>query len=278
MDLYIALPNSGGEFSFETMVEIGLAAEELGLAGVMPLDHLLIGPDLVDRGYGVVAEPLIVLAYLAARTSRMRLGTSIVVVPMRNPFVVAKQAATLDLVSGGRFILGVGAGYNQVEFRNVGAEFRTRGARLDEAIRLFRHLFSGASGPFEGRFYGFEEGIFGPLPPQRERLPILIGGNSDAALRRAARAGDIWQSTALGPDHFHERAAYLRGELAKTGREVSIGARTALQGDASQQLEQLRAWREAGAQHLLLSFGANPARFLERLRTFAAEVAPAAVG
>src|SRR3989475_3370050 len=188
MDLHVALPNGHRGVTIEQLAEITQAAEELGFAGVWPLDHVLVGPDLQDR-YPWVIEPMTLLGYLAARTSRIRLGTSVIVLGMRNPFVLAKQAATLDLLSSGRFTLGLGSGYSEPEFRNVGASdvWHTRGKRLDEAIRLFRHLWSGAAGPFDGKFHRYEEGYIGTLPPQVERLPNLIGGGSDAAVTRAAK-------------------------------------------------------------------------------------------
>jgi probable F420-dependent oxidoreductase len=264
MDIYAALPNGGAEVSLDNVLEMGDAAEELGFKGVMPLDHLLVPKDLGHR-YGNVIEPLVLLGYIAGRTTSLRLGVSVIVVPMRNPFVVAKQAATLDLLSGGRFILGVGVGWSESEFRNVGADFHTRGARTDEAVRLFRHLWSGSREPFPGRFYGYEDGLFGPLPPQRDRLPILVGGNSDAALRRAARLGDIWQSTAIGVDEFAIRVEKLRSIAGD--RHIEMGARTTLEGSPDEQLAEIGRWREAGAQHLLLNLGTA-----ERMRAFASEV------
>lgn len=264
MDIYAALPNGGAEVSLENVLEMGDAAEELGFKGVMPLDHLLVPNDLGHR-YANVIEPLVLLGYIAGRTRSLKLGVSVIVVPMRNPFVVAKQAATLDLVSGGRLIMGVGVGWAEGEFRNVGAEFHTRGARTDEAVKLFRHLWSGSQEPFKGRFYGYEDGLFGPLPPQGDRLPILVGGNSDAALRRAARLGDVWQSTAIGVDEFAIRAEKLRAMAGD--REVEMGARTLLQGTPDEQLAEIGRWREAGAQHLLLNLGTP-----ERMREFASDV------
>jgi probable F420-dependent oxidoreductase len=215
------------------------------------------------------------LGYLAARTSRIRLGTSVIVLGMRNPFVVAKQAATLDLLSNGRFTLGLGAGYSEPEFRNVGAGgvWHERGKRLDEAIRLFRHLWSGKQGPFDGQFYRYEEGYFGPLPPQGERLPILIGGGSDGALRRAATLGDVWQSTGLSPDEFGVKAEQLR-RFAQ-GRRVELGARTSLIGDPDAVLAKVRAFQKAGAEHVCAYFGSTVEDFVPGMRTFAREVMPA---
>src|SRR3982074_3180260 len=230
MDVHIALPNGHRGVTLGELTQITEVAEELGFDGVWPLDHVVVGADLKAR-YSWVIEPMTLLGYLAARTSRIRLGTSVIVLGMRNPFVVAKQAATLDLLSNGRFTLGLGAGYSEPEFRNVGASavWSTRGKRLDEAIRLLRHLWSGAQGPFDGQFYRYEEGYFGPPPPQGERLPILIGGSSDGALKRAATLGDIWQSTGLKPEEFGTKAEQLRRYA--NGRKVELGARTTLAAD-----------------------------------------------
>jgi len=274
MDVHVALPNGHAGVTIEQLLEITEAAEELGFAGVWPLDHVLVGPDLRER-YSWVIEPLTLLAYLAARTRRIRLGTSIIVLAMRNPFVVAKQAATLDLLSGGRLTLGLGAGYSEPEFRNVGAAgvWTTRGQRLDEAIELFRHLWSGSSEPFNGRFYPYDEGWFGPLPPQGARLPILIGGHSEAALKRAATHGDIWQSTSIGPQEFRPKAEWIRAHAGT--RRVEVGARTILRGNPDEVLAGIKAFQAAGADHVCAYFGKRPEDFVPAMRAFAREVMPA---
>jgi probable F420-dependent oxidoreductase len=274
MDVHVALPNGHRGVTLGQLTQITEVAEELGFNGVWPLDHVLVGPDLKDR-YPWVIEPMTLLGYLAARTSRIRLGTSVIVLGMRNPFVVAKQAATLDLLSNGRFTLGLGAGYSEPEFRNVGASggWHTRGKRLDEAIRLFRHLWSGANGPFDGEFYGYDEGYFGPPPPQGEKLPIMIGGASDGALKRAATLGDLWQSTGLSPDEFGAKAEKVR--LLAQGRRVELGARTSLIGDPDTVLAKVKAFQEAGAEHVCAYFGSSVEEFVPAMRAFAQEVRPA---
>jgi probable F420-dependent oxidoreductase len=274
MDFHVALPNGHRGVTVEQIAEITDAAEELGFAGVWALDHVLVGSDLKDR-YPWVLEPMVVLGYLAARTKRVRLGTSIIVLGMRNPFVVAKQAATLDLASGGRFTLGLGAGYSEPEFRNVGASsvWSTRGKRLDEAIELFRHLWSGSTEPFRGRFYSYDEAWFGPLPVRGDKLPIMIGGNSEAALNRAVRSGDIWQSTALGPADFKQRAEWIRGHAGD--RHVEVGARTTLDGDPDTIRAKVREFEDAGAEHLCAYFGKSPSDFVGTMQSFAREVMPA---
>jgi probable F420-dependent oxidoreductase len=218
-----------------------------------------------------VFEPLIVLANVAAVTSRIRLGTSVIVLPMRSPFVVAKQAATLDAVSGGRLILGVGVGSYGDEYTNVHADFGSRGKRLDEAIRLFRHLWSGSREPFAGRYYGFEDGVFEPLPPQGERLTLLIGGRSDAALRRAGREADIWQTTTVGPDAFPTAVGKIRAE--PRGARVEVGSVYAFNEGLAAAQAAVRTWESAGAQHLSINFGPVEGR-IERMREFAAAFQP----
>jgi probable F420-dependent oxidoreductase len=274
MDIHVALPNGHKGVTVGQLTEIAEAAEELGFAGVWPLDHILVGADLKDR-YPWVLEPLVLLGYLAARTKRVRLGTSVIVLAMRNPFAVAKQAATVDLACDGRFTLGLGAGYSETEFRNVGAAgvWSTRGKRLDEAIQLFRHLWSGSREPFRGQFYSYDEGWFGPLPAQGDKLPIMIGGHSDAALNRAARYGDIWQSTGLAPDEFRPRAEWIRAHAGS--RRVEVGARTTLAGDPDAVLARLKEFEAAGADHVCAYFGKVPSEFVATMRAFARDVMPA---
>jgi probable F420-dependent oxidoreductase len=274
VDIHVALPNGHKGVTVEQLAAIADAAEELGFAGVWALDHVLVGPDLKDR-YSWVLEPIVVLSYLAARTQRLRLGTSVIVLGQRNPFVVAKQAATLDLACGGRFTLGLGAGYSEAEFANVGAAdvWRTRGKRLDEAIGLFRHLWSGSTEPFHGRFFSYDQAWFGPLPVRRETLPILIGGHSEAALNRAARYGDVWQSTGLAPEQFRTRAEWIR--IHAGNRRVEVGARTTLVGEPDRVLVKVREFEAAGAEHLCATFGRAPEEYVGTMRTFAREVMPA---
>ncbi len=266
MELHVALPNGDADATAEDLVEIAVRSEELGYKALWALDHVLVGPSLRSR-YTSVFEPMVTLAHAAARTRTLRLGTSVIVLPMRSPFVLAKQVATLDQLSGGRAILGLGVGYAEDEFRNVGADFHRRGRRTEEAIHLFRHLFGGSEGPFRGEFYGYEEGWFGPLPVQRERLPIMIGGGTDAALRRAARLADMWQATSTTPDRFRRRLAFLREEA--DGRPLQAGARVRLEGDAERMRAELAEWEAAGADHVAISF--PPVQgFVRRMEALAA--------
>jgi probable F420-dependent oxidoreductase len=244
-DESVATPPSG-------IVELARRAEELGYDGVFLPDHLL-PPEPYGPAYGGVYEPLITLSFIAAATSRIRLGTSILILPLRDPFLVAKQAATLDRLAPGRVVLGVGTGWEEREFAAVGVSFAERGRRTDSAIRLIRHLHTVGQGPFEDEYYGFEVGSFGPRPTVP--VPILVGGKSPAAFRRATRLGDGWHGLLMAPREFGERAADLR---ARAGRPFEAGARVAWTGDdrpLGEAVEEALAFAEAGADHLAVWFG-----------------------
>jgi probable F420-dependent oxidoreductase len=269
LEVFVVLPTFGPGCSAQEVIRLALTAEELGFDGVASTDHLLIptGPAGEPDRYEEVFDVLMVLASVATITQRVKLLTSVVVLAMRNPFVVAKQAATLDQFSNGRLILGLGAGYNQAEFKNVGAEYSERGRRLNESLRLFRHLFAGSPGPFDGSFYAYDRATFGPVPVRGAALPILIGGNSDAALRRAAKYGDYWQSNAyVTAEQFPERRRRLT-ELS-VGRSVRAGARIHVTGDPTEMQQKTEAYAQAGAEHLTIEF--YPFSDLdEHLRAFA---------
>jgi probable F420-dependent oxidoreductase len=261
-----SLGNFGVNAEPTAMGESARAADELGFRALWGADHLLPPPQATQ--FGRVFEPLISLAYVASITSRIRLGTSVIVLPMRNPFVVAKQVATLDALSGGRVILGIGVGWSVEEFANVHADFRTRGARMEESIRLFRHLWSGSTAAFSGRFYAYDGGLFDPLPAQGAGLPLMIGGRSDAALQRVARHAAIWQTTSVPVGEFPTYAARIRGYPG--GERVEVGAVLAFNGDLPAAHTAIDEWTAAGAQHLSVNFGPADGR-LERMKAFARE-------
>lgn len=270
MRVHLAIPNFGRGSSPESMLEIAQLAEELGFDGLGTTDHLLVPRGQPER-YERVFDPLVVLGWLAGATNRVQLLTSVIVVLMRSPFAVAKQAATIDQLSGGRLVLGLGAGWHETEFANVHAGFGRRGRRLEEVLRLYRHLFSGSAEPFEGEFYGYADGSFDPLPVERERMPIMLGGNSEAAVRRAARMADVWESTAIDPDAWKPLAALLRSEAG--GRHVEAGARIGLPERPAEALAELRRWRDAGCEHLMIGLGFADG-FTGRMRVLAQEVLP----
>lgn len=255
MELHVVLPAESPDMPFAELRELAVLAERLGYRGVWLPDHLLPPGEYAPGSYGGVFDPLVALAALAGATSEVRIGTSVLVLPMRSPFVVAKQAATLDRISGGRFTLGVGIGWDGAEFAAVGAEFANRAARTDEAIELIRHLFGG-SGPFNGRYYGSAGGVFQPVPTGP--VPIAVGGSGRPALRRAARLGDEWQPIAPRPERFAADLAWLR---SNSSRPVRASVRTSWMGGAAQLatvLADVHGYAGAGAVATAVWFGSDP--------------------
>ncbi|OIJ64475.1 hypothetical protein WN71_028685 [Streptomyces mangrovisoli] len=164
-------------------------AEELGF------DHVAVGNRLLDSGFGLDTDPLVLLAAVAGATTRLRLLTSVLVAPYYPALVLANQAATLDVVSGGRLILGVGTGWNPDEFAAVGVPVRERGARTDDRLGAARALWSRRPTDFDGRFTTLREARLGVPPVTSGGPPVWVGGASDAALRRTLRHGDGWYGT-----------------------------------------------------------------------------------
>lgn len=246
------LPDESPAMPPDALVGLAEAAERLGYRTLYLPDHLLPPAPYGDT-YGGVYEPLVTLAHLAARTTTIRLGTSVLVLPLRSPFVVAKQVATLDRLSGGRVVLGVGVGWDRTEFAAVGADFATRGARTDEDIALLRHLFAGG-GPFHGRFHRVEQGVFAPVPDRH--VPIMVGGTSGAALRRAAELADEWQGVGVGAAQFARCITRLR---ATSDRAVRVGTRLAWRGgrdELARTVDEAHALAAAGADAVAVWFGA----------------------
>ena len=235
MHLGVILPNYGSDANPDAIRRSTELAEELGYDSVWATEHVIVGPEAVDP-YGRVYAPLATLAWLAGLTERIGLGTSIVLVPLHHPIHLAKETATLQELSRGRFTLGVGMGWHRDEFDYMGAAFEGRGRRADEALRLVRALWSGETS-FHGDHWSFEGATFGPLPsPVPE---IWVGGSSERALRRALEVGDVWHtSRGVEPERIRE----VKAEHA----ELRIVART--------QVPRAEEYLDAGVDGLLLSF------------------------
>jgi probable F420-dependent oxidoreductase len=195
--LGVILPNYGEASTPEGIRHMTEAAEELGLDSVWATEHTIVGPEA--RGaFARVFEPLLVLGWITGFTERVGLGTSALILPLHHPIRLAKEAATLQHLSGGRLRLGLGMGWHEDEFRFMGYPFAGRGRRGDEAIRLMQALWRGETS-FEGEYWSFEAASFAPVP---ERPPeIWIGGGSNQAVRRALKLGDVWHpSRSVGPE------------------------------------------------------------------------------
>jgi probable F420-dependent oxidoreductase len=220
MDFGLALPSYRPGATRAGIEVAAQSAARLGWHSVFTTDHLLVEPSERSADYAHIFDPLITLAHLAPLQPSLRLGISVVVVPMRNALVLAKELATLDVLSGGRLICGVGVGWNRTEFANVGAgeRFASRGAYLDETIEIWRRLWAGDGTPFAGRFHRYDEVRFGPLPEQGADLPIWVGGRHEAALRRAGRLGDAYHATASSPAQLAVRIPVVQRAAEQAGR------------------------------------------------------------
>lgn len=209
MHLGIILPNFGEHSRPKAILRMAETAEQLGVDSVWATEHILVGAEAAET-YGRVYDPLVTLGWIAGQTARVALGTSIVLLPLHNPINLAKRAATLQELSRGRLLLGIGMGWHEDEFRFLGAPFEGRGSRGNEAIRLMRALWSGQRS-FRGEHWSFEDATFGPLPnPAPE---IWVGGSSERAIRRALELGDVWHpSRGSEVDHVR-RVKELHPEL-----------------------------------------------------------------
>jgi probable F420-dependent oxidoreductase len=205
-------------------------------------------------------EPFTLFAFLAGVTSRIELVTSVLVLPQRQTVLVAKQAAEVSLLSGGRLRLGVGVGWNHAEFESLGADFRTRGERTAEQVVVLRRLWTEPLVTFTGRWHTLDRVAIAPLPAQP--VPLWMGGGTgEVTLRRIARLADGWMPMARASGDVGELAARMRGYLAEAGRDpaalgiqVTIGG--AGQAEPGQWVAAARRWAEAGATHLTL--GGSP--------------------
>lgn len=188
-------------------------AEQLGF------DHVAVGNRLLDSGFGLDSDPLVLLSAVAAVTTRLRLLTSVLVAPYYPALVLANQAATLDVVSGGRLILGVGTGWSPDEFEAVGVPPRERGARTDDHLGAAKALWTDRPADFDGPFTRLRAAHLGVTPVTRGGPPVWVGGHSDAALRRALRFGDGWYGTGADAAEVRDVKDRLH-ELAQTKREA----------------------------------------------------------
>jgi probable F420-dependent oxidoreductase len=286
----LVLPTMPDGASREGIEAAAETAARLGWHSVWTTDHLLV-PRSAARDYGLIYEAVTTLAYVGARHADLKLGTSVIVVPMRNAVVLAKELATIDNLTRGRLIVGVGVGWNEPEYANVGEaeRFHRRGAYLDESIRLWRHLWSGNREPFEGRFHHFSDFAFGPLPEQGDKLPIWVGGRSDAALRRAGSLGDGYHSSMSSPSQFAVRVPVVRQAAEEAGRpapalsarvrvrfgRVSAASTTYVMAGAPEQMvTEVDSFAECGVSLLVLGFGeTDPNKLVPIIERFDREVA-----
>ncbi len=238
------------------------AAEDLGYSHLLAFDHVL-GADTTNRPDWrgpytmdtLFHEPLVLFGYLSAITTRLEFVTGILILPQRQTVLVAKQAAEVDILSGGRFRLGIGIGWNEVEYQALNEEFRTRGKRSAEQIEVLRALFTQRSVTFHGRWHHIEAAGLNPMPVQRP-IPIWLGGGSEATLRRVAAIGDGWFPQ-VRPEQAKEAVEKLHGYVRAAGREpssVGIESRVSIANSTPDNWARaVETWRAAGATHLAVN-------------------------
>jgi probable F420-dependent oxidoreductase len=257
-------------------------AEELGYTHILAYDHVLGANPASRPGWSPTYtykdsfhEPFVLFGYLAGMTKTIELVTGVIVLPQRQTVLVAKQAAALDVLSSGRLRLGVGIGWNPVEYEALGQDFKNRGRRSEEQVELMRKLWTNELVTFEGRWHKVTDAGLNPLPIQRP-IPVWFGGGADQVLRRVARLGDGWLPL-LGPDEKCRAAieklhSYAR-EAGRNPGSIGIEGRI-FAGDrpVEEWLNEISAWKRLGATHLTVNTMKagfpTPSAHIEAIRRF----------
>lgn len=290
MKLGICLPHYGKAMEPQGMREFAQAAEALGFESLWVTDHLIV-PKARDMLYKEsMLEPLSTLSYLAGVTSRIRIGTSVIVLPYRHPVQVAKAIATADQLSGGRVTLGVGVGALEGEFRALNANFEERGDVADEYLRVIRSVWTDPAADFEGRYISLKDMLFSPSPLQQPHPPIWVGGSTRRAGRRAVELGNAWHGTNISVEQFVDISGYMRRLSEKQGRSTPPGVnvrmpvyfdqplpagRIGLSGSDVEVAAQAKAYVDAGAEEVI--FGLIDMTFpeaMQQLNRLSSEVGP----
>jgi probable F420-dependent oxidoreductase len=238
----------------EVAAKVAIAAEDAGFDSLWTGEHVVLpdpqAPPSPAPPQTPMLDPAAALAFLAGQTRRVKLATGIIILPQRNPLVLAKELASVDVLSGGRLLFGLGAGYLQPEFEAIGASFEDRGARTSEAIEVLRSLWTQESPSFEGRFWSFSGIQAMPRPVQKPHPPILVGGHSPPAYRRAVAQGDGWYGFALDPDAARGCLEGLRNAAKDVERptqrgelELSVTPSVPLDADTVRRYEDLGVHR-----------------------------------
>lgn len=273
MKFGLLFANTGGFVQPDGIRGLASAAEAAGIESLWTVEHVLVPVGyrsrypysktgrMPGREDMPIPDPLVWLGYAAAVTATLRLATGVLILPQREPPYVAKQFATLDVLSGGRAIAGVGVGWLAEEFAAVGVPFEERGARTDESIQALRSLWSPRAEPFRGRFYRWEAVESNPRPVRPEGIPIVVGGHSAPAARRAARLGDGFFPARGAPDELARLFGIVREECERIGRdpaEVEL-----ICGGRVRTPEDLEPYAALGVSRLVVS---PPAQDVDGLR------------
>jgi probable F420-dependent oxidoreductase len=275
------IPINVGVRDPERLVSLVRKAEEVGLESAWTFEHVIVPADYQSR-YPYSAEgkmgatpetpfvdPLIALTFAAAHTKTLRFATGINILPQTNPLLMAKQVASLDMLSGGRFMLGVGTGWLREEFDALGVPFERRGARFDDYITAMKKVWSGELVEHEGEFVRFHNFKSYPLPPQRPHPPIIIGGTSRAAFARVVKHGDGWFAPSAGADGLAKQLKELHEVARELGRDPATIEITAMWTYALEGADSRKRYEDMGVSRLIVPTmalgGRTPLEGLEKL-------------
>jgi probable F420-dependent oxidoreductase len=261
----------------EAAARIAELAEGLGYDSLWAGEHVVVPSPRVEPSPmepdEPILDPLVALAHVAAHTERIKLGTGVIILPQRNPLVLAKQIASLDVLSGGRLILGIGVAYLEPEMRAIGVPMEGRGTRADEYLAAMRALWEGEAPSYHGQHVSFEGVDAHPRPVQRP-LPVVVGGHTRAAHRRAVRAADGWYGFMVGLRAMAEQRQLMRAAIEETGREQPL--HVSVTPGRRLDEENVRAYSELGVDRLIVA--PPPGLSLEELIEFVEANAPERVG
>jgi probable F420-dependent oxidoreductase len=280
MKIGIMFANSGHFSRPELFAELARDAEQCGFESIWTVEHVVVPqPHMPYPGskdgqmpggdHVPIPDPLIPLAYAAALTTKLKFSTGIVILPQRHPLYLAKQLATLDLLSKGRMMIGIGSGWMKEEFDSLGIGFNLRGALTDESIQAMRAIWRDPVASFHGKHFHFHDVKSFPKPVQKDGIPIHVGGHSPAAARRAGRFGDGFFPTIADPAKLEEIFGLVREEANKAGRNpdaIEFSVMTAPKPDA------VKAVRDVGVSRVL--FG-PPSSNPEKLKAGMEQIANA---
>ncbi len=289
MKLGVCVPNFGGFASPSSVKAAAELSEEHGFDSIWATDHLAV-PLEQKMPYGTTYEALSTLAYLAATTSRIRVGSSAIIIPLRNPVVVAKQAATIDRFSNGRLILGIGFGWLEAEFRYLKADFKHRYSAVQAGVRLMRAMWLEDPINYSDSTYSIIDCLADPKPIQKP-IPIYIAGNSKKAIKIAAEVGDGWHPVGLSPEEVAEGVEVIRS-IRSGGFEVALrspvnlGGRAeyrgasgramyTIQGSDREVMDAIQHFKDSGVTHLVMTIVADGIEdYLTALRVLGRSVLP----
>ncbi len=267
----------------DALIGAARKAEELGFESLWRPDHLIFPPELpatypyAEDGQAPLdprtpfMDGLTVFTYIASHTTTIRFGTAVFVLPLREPVQTAKRVADLDYLTRGRVIFGIGAGWLEEEFDQVGLDFHTRGARTDECIQMLRTLWTDPEPEFHGTHYDLGPAVFEPKPFQKPHPPILVGGETPAALRRAARHGDGWYALRHTPESAREHVAKL-AELRERYGRADAPFDVTINGSPSITREEVAELEEAGVNRIVVTLWRSSRDAIQSMEAFAERV------